>query len=65
MLLYYLTENLLYNFPPGALMYFVIGWTFCKYGSRDTSVEEIGEDNKNNERTVTVCKNEYTISVGL
>ena len=36
MLLYYLTENLLYNFPPGALMYFIIGWTLCKYGKNNT-----------------------------
>jgi len=32
MLLYYLTENLLSNFPPGTLMYFSIGWALGKYG---------------------------------
>lgn len=31
MLLYHLTENLLNNFPPGAILYFLIGWAMYKY----------------------------------
>lgn len=31
MIIYYLTENLIVNFPQNAILYFVIGWCMCKY----------------------------------
>lgn len=34
MLLYHFTENLLNNFPPGAILYVIIGWSLRKYGTK-------------------------------
>lgn len=44
MLLYHLTENLLSNFPPSALMYFTVGWTLCKYGEKKKTTSEFNSN---------------------
>ncbi len=39
MFLYHLTENLIQSFPPNVVLYFVVGWSMCKFKNRITRTE--------------------------